>query len=531
MIKNRIIVVFVFLALMFLLVVYSLFSIVSNEEFANVATIQSAGKINLKNSRGTIYDCNLQPLTNSEKEVLGVALPVPEVVDTLKNEVEIDASSFLSSGKPITFYSEKSIQSEFIDFFEVDKRYVPIASNLIGYIDYSGHGVTGVELAFDDILSKSGGALNLSYNVDALGRMIVGAERNYTNTLDDVTGGVVLTIDKEIQEIAEKEAEKLTKGAIVVVSVPDCEIKALVSYPDYDPNDIVSYLDHEDSPMINRAFASYAPGSVFKLITSMVAIKYDYKINELYECRGMIDVNGTQIECYGGHAHGNVNLQRALQHSCNGYFINLALTIGEEKLWDFANILDFDERTLFYNEYGTTSGNLSTLKNLSSDPALANFAIGQGDLTVTPVKVAELINTIASYGFYTSAKLYKGEMLENGDVLYNYDEGEKLQVITRRDSLEIMRYMETAVLLGTGRDGAVEGVSVGAKTGTAETNVFDGWQELYNFWYAGYLTIDKSPEYAIVVMSEGITAAQDKTEEIFKNIGTEISKLENVKIP
>ena len=518
--KKRIFFAFIMILLIYAYAIYSIVAIISNIDYSLAVAKQHTAVLNLEKSRGTIYDCNMSPLTNDKSKTLAVAMPSEEVVQLLKDDINIDANEFLSKGRPLFFYTDTKYESDYIDYFEVPDN-SGIASNLLGYTDYSGHGVTACELAFDNILSKNEGQLNLLYNVDALGKMIVGMERKYNNSLEDNSSGVLLSIDKRIQTICEKQAEKIEKGAIVVVSVPDCEIKASVSIPSFDANHIEDYLESENAPLINRAFTAFSPGSVMKTLVATTALKYSYDTEKIYCCEGSINVNGHDVDCFNSIKHSDVNMQTALEQSCNGYFIRLAQEIGAEKIWQNADIFEFGKPSVFYEGLQTESGVLSDKKALNNDLALANFTIGQGDLTVTPIKMAEMINCFASDGIYRSARLYLGEYLADETLLENYDNRQAVQAMNKSVAREICKYMTTVVENGTAQKGEIEGAFVGAKTGTAQTSI----EGIVNYWYAGFVG-DYKPEYVIVVLAEGAKNGQNKTADVFKNIGNKILNLD-----
>lgn len=515
--KQRIIVVFSLVLLFYFYGIYTLYNIVIKDEYALVVSSQSQSRIELATSRGNIYDCNLNPLVNLEDDILAVAVPSVNAYSDVIEFVEIDAETFLSSSTPISFYADYVIDSDYIDYFSVYDRYTEysIAENLIGYTDNSGNGITGIESAFNDILSSSGGSLIYNYDVNALGNIILGGDNYYENTLDEVTAGIVLTIDSEIQKYAEELSLLLKKGSILVINTQNDEIKAIVSVPSYEQDSVYEYLDDENSPLINRSFSAYTPGSVFKLLVSISALEYGYDDRLTYDCTGEIEVDGVCISCYGGTAHGEVNMHTALVNSCNCYFINLALEIGAEEIYETAEDFGFGSITEFYENYNSSAGNLPELSSLMYDGNLANVAIGQGDLLATPIQIASMINTIASDGIYNELKIYLGEMLTDGTVIYEeYEDG--IRITEQWIAEDIQKYMESTADYGTAKNGNTEEYLVGAKTGTAQTGVYENGEELLNYWYAGYVGKFTFAEYVIVVLEEGAVSGENNTAEVFK---------------
>ena len=198
----------------------------------------------------------------------------------------------------------------------------------------------------DDLLQAQGGEIAVTYQVDALGRVIAGGERLVEDTLGESQAGVVLTLDGELQRLAEEAAADLGQGAVVITQVPDCEILALASVPDFHPDRVGEAVDREDSPLVNRAFSAYAPGSVFKLVVAAALLEQGRPV-ESFPCTGSVNVNGLTFSCAGGQAHGEVDLEQALAQSCNGYFINAARSLGGQAILTMAYNLGLGEEVEF----------------------------------------------------------------------------------------------------------------------------------------------------------------------------------------
>ena len=181
-------------------------------------------------------------------------------------------------------------------------------------------------MVFDRILSDYTGKITVTYVADAVGRPLEGIEPVITDTLDNSKGGVVLTIDLRIQKIAEEAAKAyLTRGAVVVMEPKTGHILALVSLPDFQPSNLLENLDSKDSPLINRAFSSYNCGSVFKMVTAIAALEQGIPVSEKFNCTGSRKVGDISVHCHHRLGHGELDMTEGFAHSCNPYFINLAL--------------------------------------------------------------------------------------------------------------------------------------------------------------------------------------------------------------
>lgn len=523
-IKNRTLFTGIILSLIYFYGIFSVYVAGTNKAFTEVAASQSMYELTIARSRGTIYDCNLQPITNSGSAILAVAMPTAQALNHLKSIAvkDFDIESVIKDGRP--YIAEVTMQSEYegIEFFNVAKRYgedMPCA-NLIGYTDAQGNGICGIEQAFNEELSLGGGAVTMEYTCDAIGRVIAGRDKDFTNHYSDSKNGIALTIDKDLQEFCEESAKAITKGAIVVMSIPDGKIRAMVSCPDYNPNNLDDALNNADAPLINRATSAFAPGSVFKLVMTAAALEGGIDYKEKYNCTGSTTTNGLTFTCFGNQRHGSVNLHTALQKSCNCYFINLSKKLPVQNFTTMALNLGLGSKTELCPGFYSDSGNLTAQSLLNSNPrAISNFAIGQGDLTVTPVQMAGIVNAVASGGIYKTPSIYEGKVENGNEITQSAESSGGVPVMEELVALRLRSYMESAVKYGTAYKGDSPAYTAGAKTGTAETGVFVNDSQLLNYWYCGYMGPSGSPEYAVAILNEGAAEGDNPTGDIFKKIG------------
>ena len=277
--KKKARMVLVFLGLLLVLACVSLTRASQGEEYVAAAGAQSLYRLDIAQSRGTIYDCNLYPLTGSGSQYVAAVAPTIQAIGALEKatdgEYRDQLALALENGKPFQLALDEPVVDDQIDLFQVPQRYEEdqLAPHIVGYLDSLGGGAAGVELAMNDALRRYEGEASVTYRVDALGRTIAGEERQVTNTLSRSQGGVALTLDSAVQALAEEAAAGLGKGAVVVTEVPDCQIRAVASVPDFSPLDLGEASESEDSPLVNRAFSAYAPGSVFKLVTAAALLE------------------------------------------------------------------------------------------------------------------------------------------------------------------------------------------------------------------------------------------------------------------
>lgn len=510
---------------------HSLWSVSGRAEYVAAAGQQSLYRLDVARSRGTIYDCHLSPLTGGTGQWVAAAVPTIEAIGALETatsgQFRDRLALALENGRPFTLELPSPVEHPQIDAFNVPRRYAQdqLAPHVVGYLDGMGRGAAGVELSMDDALSRYNGQLTVYYQVDALGRAIAGAQRQVQDTLERTTGGVAVTIDSRVQRLAEEASRGIGKGAVVVTEVPDCKIRALVSLPDFQQDSIYEASADPDSPLLNRAFSAYAPGSVFKLVTAAAALE-DGSVLRSFDCTGSINAGGLMFRCYDGQAHGRIGLQEAIEKSCNGYFISTARALGAGPVLSMAYDLGFGEGQEFGRGLFSDSGSLADMESLSNSRALANFSFGQGDLTVTPLQLCGMMNAIASGGEYRSPKLIEG-LVDDGMKLTPQDPVSDVSgaAMSSRTARLLQQYLIGAAKDGTGAKAAPGNCVSGIKTGTAQTGVYDGGEELMNFWYCGFISDGSGPRYCITVLKEGAKDSSGASE-AFKELSEGIAALE-----
>lgn len=529
--KRRAYIIFALLMVLMSAAIYSMVKINNGDEYIAAAQAQSVYKLDVASVRGCIYDCNLQPLTCSETKLIAAVAPTIETIGALEKatggKYRSRLAAALEDGKPFTLTLESVIDSPFTDVFEVPQRYAEnqLAPHIIGYLDAFGAGADGIELAMNDVLEESSGKAAVYYQVDAMGRTVVGGEHKTENTLASGNGGVALTIDSEIQAVVQAAAEKLGKGAVVVTEVPNCEIRAVASVPTFTQTDMQTAANDPNGALINRAFCAYAPGSVFKLVSA--AARLENKIDdEPYTCTGSVNADGLLFHCINGKSHGTVNLQGALEKSCNCYFINSVRSLGGQTVLNMAYNLGLGEAQEFGRGLFTDSGSLPNAEALANTRALANFSFGQGDVTVTPLQMCGMINAIASGGVYTSPRLILGMVDENLTLTEAHSSAESTaRVMSASTALTLQKYMKSTVTNGTAKAAQPQNCTVGVKTGTAQTGVFSGEDELLHFWYCGFVCDETSVRYCISVLMDSAVDDNGITAQVFKEIAETLGEI------
>lgn len=502
---------------------HSIAHVSGDAEYVMAAGQQSIYRLDVARSRGTIYDCSLRPLTGSSYHWTAAVAPTIEAIGALETatggQYRDRLALALEDGKPFAIDLDRPVEHDCIDMFRVAGRYEEdqLAPHVIGYLDGQGRGAAGVELAMNDALDRSQGEISVTYQVDALGRVIPGAKRSLTNTIEQAGGGVAITLDADIQRMAEAASVRLGRGAVVITEVPSCKIRALVSLPDFDPNRIGQAAQSQDSPLVNRALRAYAPGSVFKLVTAAVEMETGPSLKS-FDCTGALNAGGMVFHCYDGNPHGKVGLRGALEKSCNGYFISAARAIGGQPLLAMAYNLGLGAGQEFGRGLYADSGSLPGGEALENARALANFSFGQGDLTVTPLQMCGLMNAIAADGMYSSPKLIEGLVDGEGALVPQTPVTDvSRQAMSKETARTLRSYLQNAAKNGTGANGAPGSGLCGIKTGTAQTGVYENGEERCNYWYCGYVGDENGPRYCITVLKEAAVDGNG-TSEVFREV-------------
>lgn len=509
-----------------------LYYISTGADLATQADMQRKYILELGNTRGILYDSNMLPLTNSESYKAVAVVPTPEAARALANAVAPSDRGVLAERlqnmMPFVMPTlDKPVYAKGVENITLTKRYSDsqIAAHLIGYTDQNGAGLTGLELALNDKLIEQGGSLSLRAYTDASRRPIDGSTAELLDNGYYSGRGVVLTIDAEMQRIAENAARTIEKGSVVVMDAINGDIKAMVSLPNYNPNNVEQYLSDENSPLINRSLYDYAVGSSFKMLVAATALEQGIPVGYTYDCKGYIDVDGQRFHCHYLNGHGTLDMEGALQKSCNPYFVNLARVVGSQSIAYKAEQLGFGAPVILSDGYSTRPGVLPSKDEINAPGRAANFAFGQGTFSATPVHIAAMVATIANGGQTVSPRVVigysdSGEKVDEYLPIYGSS-----RVISQSAANRVKDLLVSVVTNGSGRSAQPEEGGAGGKTASAETGIFDeDGNQIIHAWFVGFFPAQR-PRYVIVVLNEGGDSGSEMACPIFKEIADNINLL------
>ena len=296
------------------------------------------------------------------------------------------------------------------------------------YIMGSLIGRSGIEAQYESPLHGTRGAKFVE--IDARGREL-GPFRDKPPILPVKGEDIQLTIDLKLQEAMHGIMEPVEIGTMVAMNPDNGEILAMVSKPDFDPNRLSSgisgaefrkLLFHPNKPFLNRAIQGlYPPGSTFKVFTALVGAALDFispngKSLEI-TCRGGLQFGRRFFKCWQAGGHGKVDYREAIAQSCDTFFYQLGIKIGLERFCQYGKDSRFFEKTgidLPNEEGGLIPDENWYNRNYGRDnwgPGnVLNLAIGQGEISLSPLQLANIYASICSSGKRFRPHLLKGDI-------------------------------------------------------------------------------------------------------------------------
>lgn len=390
----------------------------------------------------------------------------------------------------------------------------PIENKDLIFPDSEGR--EGLEQVFDDQLRGTAGVVNITLNAE-------GKRTTERMVQQPVPGyNVITTLDLKVQKACEDAiAQSGRRGAVVVLDPNTGEILGMASRPSFDPNAFIPIIkpevfaklnDDPAAPLYPRAFRSaYPPGSTFKTFVGLAALQ-----------SGLITPS-TEISCPGGLQVGNfyfrnwksghsgmLTFAQALAQSCNTWFYQAGLKIGAEPIIEWADALGLGRRTgipLRAESRGNIPNDAYMLrvhkrKILQGD--VANMSIGQGDILITPLQMAQAMGVLATGGTFHQTRLVKQVQSIDNRVVSAYPDRVRAELNISEETMADLRkglVMVTTDGTGTGRRAAtVKGVKVAGKTGTAQLGPVSKRRNAA--WFAGFAPAD-NPLYAFAAVVEG----------------------------
>lgn len=476
--------------------------------------------------RGRIFDRDGYPLAvntlqyeigvspNLIADPRGVALKIAAILG--RDERDIFAlvtarQSWVQIARPVSADVGQQIaqlQIFGVTIAPIARRYYPqgaLAGHLIGFVAGDGEearGYNGVEGKYQENLAgriRDQEISNIPFDIP----------NDPSET--DKGSDLVLTIDRDVQFLAESELQKAvtetgaTGGTIIVMDPRNGDVLALANYPPFDPN---NYYNVSNESLLRNAGVSeqYEPGSVMKVVTMAAGLEKGTIVPQsTYNDTGVLQVGGIRIYNWDRAAHGVVDMTQVLVQSLNIGASTISINMGNEKFYTMMSAFGFGRSTGIDLE-GEASGTLKVPGTPTwSESDLGTNAYGQG-VAVTPLQMITAVSAIANGGLMMQPR-----------VVYQIVDGQN--VITARPaprgrpiSAETARWV-TEMMVATVRDGVdkavVPGYTVAGKSGTAEIpNPALGYEP--NSWimsFIGFLPAD-DPQVIVLIKLDRPTSGR-----------------------
>jgi peptidoglycan glycosyltransferase/penicillin-binding protein 2 len=510
--------------------------VIVGKTYESLANSQRVKEIPIGIKRGTIYDTNMNPLTNrvrSQHMIIypEIFLPDKENLSKIEEITGINIKNKLTL-KRILDLKIKDYNTDIIKILEREKGLFIVAyeeryeenqraAHLIGYINMADNkGQYGLERKYNNILTE-GQEKKMEVVVDAQKRRILGIEKS--KELKDKGGkDIITTIDGKIQGIVEEKLDdKFNKGSVVVLDTKTGNVLAMASRPNFNPLDIASYLCKKDKEFYNRAIqVSYPPGSIFKIVVTAAALEARVDMDKSYFCDGYEEIDEIVIKChsYKSGGHGHIHMKEAFSKSCNSYFIKLGQEIGGENILNMARKLGFGKKT----EIELDEESQGILPNIDyiKGSGIGNISIGQGPIESTLIQVAKMTNIVANDGIDRGVHLLKEIVDQNNrQIIEKYPSN---VVIDKSIAVKLKKMMKEVVVNGTAKNIYDKNISIAGKTGSAQSTV--NGKDVVHAWFTGFYPYN-NPKYVVSICIEDGGSGGQVAAPLFKDIVDEIEKI------
>lgn len=419
------------------------------------------------------------------------------------------------------------------------KRYYPydeLASRVIGFTGSDNQGILGLEVMYDEYLSGTAGKILTLTDASDIEIEAAGERRQEPVSGNNLVTSLDYNIQCYVQQAAETVLEEKEADAvsIILMNPQNGEILAMVNAPEYNLNDpftldtdiAETLTDEEEQDLLNEMWRNpsvsdtYEPGSTFKVITTAAALEENLvSLDESFYCPGYKLVEDRKIRCHKTAGHGSETFTEAIMNSCNPVFIELGLRLGAAVFYDY-----FEQFGLLEKTGVDLPGEAATIMHAEDEIGqveLATIAFGQS-FQITPLQMITTVSSLINGGTRITPHFGVCVEDEDGKVVETFSYTEEENLVSGETS-ETLRYLlEKVVSEGTGKNGAVEGYSIGGKTATSQTLPRSENQYISSF--IGFAPADDPQVIGLVVIYNpqgtyyGGTVAAPVMQEIFEDV-------------
>jgi cell division protein FtsI (penicillin-binding protein 3) len=480
------------------------------------ASVRASGK------RGTIYDRKMSELAVSIQVTSIAAYPArigdpDKTAAALAKPLHLDRSSLQRSFRskktfvwvkrqatPREVEKIKALNLGGIGFVPEYNRFYPkrtLAAQVIGFTGIDGAGLEGLEHFYDR--SLKGAETEYTCLRDALGKRFVS---NGANMQDFSGKNLILTIDQTVQFIAERTLEDTVtefdadSGIAIVMEPKSGALLAIAQYPFFNPN---AYREFKSANWRNRAITdSIEPGSTLKIFSATAAIASGYSSpNTIFFCENGAYRIGRKI-VRDVSAHGWLSLQQIVKYSSNIGAIKISEIVGAKHLFNTLRDFGFGARTGI-DCPGETPGSLSNYRHWTRmDTSAISFGHG---MAASPLQLVTAVSAIANNGVLMKPYLVAAVTDQNNQIVQSFPPHVVRRVVSESTARKISAILKTVVAEGgTGTQAALQGFSVGGKTGTAKKIGPDGTysDDDYIASFVGFTPVDNPAITVLIIINE-----------------------------
>jgi cell division protein FtsI (penicillin-binding protein 3) len=494
-------------------------------DFTQRAQRQQQRTIEVSPRRGIIYDRHGRELAMSVMvdSVFAVPAEIPDQANTaalLGRILNVDSREILArmKGSHAFCWVVRKVDSDLaarvralnlkgIYFQKEPKRFYPkreLAAQVLGYVGTDDEGLGGIERLYDDHLRGMPGKMLIS--MDARRRWFGRVERQ-----PDPGQSVVLTIDQNIQYIAERELQTAMEqtqaiaGTVIVSNPHTGEVLALANRPTFNPN---LFNKIPTAFLKNHAVSDvYEPGSTFKMVTVAAALEEKLtRPDELIDCQmGAIVIGGMRIRDH--EKFGVIPVTDIIAKSSDVGAIKLGLRLGEERFDHYIRAFGFGAQT-GVELPGETRG-LAKPVSRWSKVSIGAISMGQ-EIGISAMQLDGLISTIANDGVWLAPHIVAAPQGALRQVAYHPESGrpaEQRRVVSNLTAAQMKMMLQQVVLRGTGRKAQLDGFSAAGKTGTAQkvdpsTGAYSRTKYVGSF--AGFAPINNPALTVVVILDSAV---------------------------
>ena len=365
----------------------------------------------------------------------------------------------------------------------------------VGY-SYISNGRRSLELSRNDALAGE---------EDEFESIFSGIEGRDREGLDVVTNLDVAGTQAAIDGLAGR------KGAVVALEPKTGKVRVMVSIPDYDANLIPSEFGRlntdPDKPLLNRTTQElYPPGSTFKVVTATAALDSGAVDPEtIIDGSSPKTISGAPLENAGGQSFGSISFTDALTNSVNTVFAQVGEKVGAETMVDYMKRFGFfEDPQLDYPDFQMIPSGVRRdgTEYVEDGFDVGRVAIGQGGLEgaidSTPLQMALVASAVANGGRLMKPRLTDRIVRKDGRVAERIEPDLQSKVMEPETAEQLTDMMSRVVEEGTGTAGALAGIRVAGKTGTAEVGAN---REFTQPWFIAFAPVE-DPQMAIAVTLE-----------------------------